>query len=162
MALTGWLKIDGIEGGSTHADHKGEIDIHGLHWAMMRARSTETGSGRARSRAMVENLTCRKHTDAASVYLALACLQGRSFPKAVLTLRETGGDAPLDYLVIAMRNCMVTGFDLDNDGSDPDDRVLRETLMLAFEQVTLTHTERNNGHSAGREHEIEYDIVRGV
>jgi type VI secretion system secreted protein Hcp len=164
MGLSGYLKIDGIEGESVRAEHDSEIDVHGVHWKVERTASSVRGSGRTRtrSRPRVHSLTCFKQTDASSAYLALACLRGRSFSEMVLSVRKDSGDAHLDYLIITMKNVVVSGFEMMNDGSNSSDEVLTEQVALSFEKVTYKYTVQADDHSAGDEHEIEFDIVAGV
>ncbi len=162
MGLSGYLKIDDIDGESVRAGHEDEIDVHGVHWKIERAGALARLAGRSRARARVDSLTCFKRTDASSPYLALACLQGKSYPDAVLSLRKESGDASLDYLVITMENVMVAGFEMGNDGSDADDEQVTEQVAFRFENVTYKYTVQADDHSAGHEHEITYDIARGV
>ena len=162
MGLSGYLNIDGIDGESKRAEHEDEIDVHGVHWKVERATSSARGSGRTRSRAQVDSLTCYKTTDASSPYLALACLQGRSFKDVVLTLHKASGGAHLDYLIITMENVVVSGFEMLNDGSDADDQELTEQVALSFQKVTFKYTVQSDDHSAGAEHEIGFDIAAGV
>lgn len=157
MALLGWLKIPDVGGEAIVRGHEGEIDIYRVTWAVAQTASAETGRSRTRSRAMVDRLTCHKRTDAASVYLALACLQGKSFPEAVVTLRRDDGGEEHDHLTMTLTNVMVTGFDMDTDrGGEAE-----ETVSLSFERVGMLYS-RPDGRRRGEEHEIEYDIMAGV
>jgi len=160
MGLSGYLKIDDIEGESLRVEHEGEIEVHGVHWKIGRSSSAE-GSGRKRSRARVRSLICYKTTDASSAYLALACLQGKSFDEITLAVHREG-EAHLDYLVITMSNAVVSGFEMTNDGTDPHDESIIEQVALSFEKVTYKYTVQAEDHSAGDEHEIEFDIAAGV
>jgi len=162
MGLTGFLKIDNIDGESRAAGHADEIDVHGLHWRVQKTKPSQRHSGRSSSRAQVDSLTCNKQTDASSAYLALACMQGKSYPSAVLTVAKDSSNAPFDYLVITMENVEITRFEMLNDGSDPDDQVVGEEVSLTFEKVTYKYTVQADDHSGGTEHEIEYDIKAGV
>ncbi|MEL6837925.1 MAG: type VI secretion system tube protein Hcp [Pseudomonadota bacterium] len=162
MSLTGYLLIDDIPGESKRAEHEDEIDVHGVHWNIEQMSSAARGSGRTQSRAQVDSLTCFKETDASSVYLALACMQGKSIPSAKLALRKDSGEAHLDYLIITMENVVVTKFEMANDGSDENDQVVTEKLSLSFESITMKYTIQADDHSAGDEHEIEFDIVAGA
>ena len=162
MGLSGFLKIDDIDGESQHAGHEDEIDVHGVQWKMRAGARSQKGSGRTNSRARVRDLVCVKVTDAASPYLALACMQGKSYPEATLTLARDSGGAQLDYLVIVMTNVVLTRFEMANDGSDPGDEALTEHVALSFEQVKYTYTVQADDHSAGDEHEIRYDIAAGA
>ena len=162
MALSGFLKIRDIAGESKRADHEDEIDVHGMQWGIRQGKSARVGRGRSRSRAKVDSLVVTKFTDAASPYLALASMQGKSFPEIILSVRKDSGEAHLDYLVITMTNCSITAFAMDNDGSDADLLALTERVGIQFEKVKMIYTVQADDHSAGDEHEIEYDIAAGV
>ncbi len=162
MALTGCLSIEDIQGESKRADHEDEIDVHGVHWEMSQSSSSARGSGRTQSRAQVSSLTCFKELDASSAYLALACMQGKSIPEAILMLRKDSGEAHLDYLTITMTNCVVSGYEMINDGTDDENQTVSEKLALSFESVVFKYVVQADDHSAGAEHEIAYDIVAGV
>lgn len=159
MPLTGYLHIPDIPGESKTADHEGEIDIHDIHWQFAREAAAITGRGRSRARSEVSPLVVSKLTDAASPYLILANLQGKAIPEITLSLRKDSGDAHLDYLVITLTNCMITGVEL---GTLHSDGTITEEVAITSEQIKVLYTVQADDHSAGDEHEIEFDIVRGV
>ena len=133
-----------------------------MHWAIREGKAAKKGRGRTRSRAKVDSLVLTKFTDASSPYLALSSMQGRSLPEAVLAVRKDSGEAHLDYLIITMTNVAIVGFEMDNDGSDAAGNQITERVSLAFEKVSMKYTVQADDHSAGDEHEIEFDIAAGV
>ena len=162
MALTGYMKIDDIPGESVRADHEGEIDIHGIQWKAAQASSEGRGSGRTQSRAQVSAFTCHKVMDSSSPYLALACMQGKSIPEIVVSIRKDSGEAHLDYLTVKLENCIISSYEMMNDGSDENDHILSEVVSISFEMITETYVEQSDDHSAGSEHQIEFDITAGM
>ncbi len=162
MGLTGYLKTDDIGGESKRSGHEDEIDVHGVHWKIAQSSSSARGSGRTQSRAQVSELICYKELDASSAYLALACMQGKSIPEMVLALRKDSGEAHLDYLTITMTNCVISGYEMINDGTDDEKQVVSEMVSLSFESVKFVYTVQADDHSSGDEHEIEFDIVAGA
>ncbi len=162
MAFTGYLKIEDIKGESKRADHEDEIDCFGVQWGVSQASSSAVGSGRTRSRATVSELKCFKWMDASSPYLALACMQGKSLKEVVFMARKDSGDAHLDYLQITMENCIITGFTMGQSSSESaSDDMVHEEVSISFEKITFKYIMQADDHSAGDEHEIEYDIVAG-
>lgn len=160
MAFTGYLKIEDIKGESKRSEHEGEIDVYGVTWGAAQASSAATGSGRSRGRATVVDLTVHKWYDASSPYLAKACMQGAAFDEIVFTARKDSGDAHLDYLVITMKKCIISHYDMNQ--SQPEDTgqdMLMERVGISFEEVGIKYTVQADDHSAGDEHEIEYNIV---
>lgn len=162
MAFTGYLKIEGIDGESRRADHEKEIDIHGVAFGVSQPASAATGSGRTRGRATLSDFTFSKWYDAASPYLALACMKAKSFDEIVFTARKDSGDAHLDYLIVTMGKCIVSSYRMDVSGHDATgDDMISETVSIAFETIKMKYVVQADDHSAGDEHEIEYDVVAG-
>ena len=162
MANVGYLKIDDIPGESKRADHEDEIDIHGVSWTIEQRSSNAIGSGRTQSRAQIGAVHMTKYVDAASPYLALAAMQGKSIPEAVLMFRKDSGEAHLDYIKITMTNCIVSHYEMLDALGQPDGdnlQVIRERIALSCEKITVVYTVQADDHSAGAEHEVEYDIV---
>lgn len=163
MPITGFLRIPDIAGESTAKRHEDEVDIHGIDWgAAQKAKSARPGSGRTRQRAIVSPLEVHKFYDASSPYLALAAMQGKSFDEIVLSIRKDSGDAHLDYLVIILTNCAISAYNMFNDGVDDPLTTISERVAITFEHVAIKYTVQADDHSAGDEHEIEYDVAAGV
>lgn len=162
MPLTAYLKIADIAGESQRADHEDEIDIHDVTWNIEQGSAAQVGRGRSRARAQVDALIMRKFVDASSVYLALACMQGKSFPDMVLSVRKDSGEAHLDYLVITMENVTISKYEVLGVGDEEGGQVIEELLGCVFENVTYKYVVQEDDHSAGDEHEITYDIAAGV
>ncbi|UWR28229.1 type VI secretion system tube protein Hcp (plasmid) [Sulfitobacter sp. S223] len=162
MPLTAYLKIGDIAGESQRVDHEEEIDIHDIMWNIEQGSAAQVGKGRARARAQVSALNLKKFVDAASVYLALACMQGKSFPDMVLSVRKDSGEAHLDYLIITMENVTISKYEMVGVGDEEDGQMIEEELGLVFENVTYKYTVQEDDHSAGGEHEVTYDIAAGV
>jgi type VI secretion system secreted protein Hcp len=161
MPVSGYIKIEDIKGESKRADHEDEIDFHSLAWHVQQQSSANVGSGRSRGRAQISDITVRQFTDAASPYLALAVMQAKSIPEIVLMTRKDSGDAHLDYLKITLSNAAVSGFRmLETEAADPE-QMIEEEVSFTAEKVNIVYTVQADDHSAGDEHEVEYDIVAG-
>ncbi|QRZ14440.1 type VI secretion system tube protein Hcp (plasmid) [Paracoccus methylovorus] len=159
MAFTGYLKIDGIDGESRRAEHEGEIDIWGADLKAEQKSSAATGSGRVRGRATVSDLTLYKWYDAASPYLALACMQGKAFPEIVFVARKDSGDAHLDYLTITMTNCLISSYSMTQNTPAPETDTIGEQVGISFEKIAIKYVVQADDHSKGDEHEVEYDLM---
>ncbi len=161
MTITAFLKIGDIAGESQRTGHEDEIDVHGISWGAEQDTAFARGRGRRRARSRVDHLVVRKFYDAASPYLMLSCMQGRSFDEITMSVRKDSGEAHLDYLVITMENVVIVDVEMnDEDAPNPDQ--IEERVALSFEKVNVKYTVQADDHSAGDEHEIEYDIVAGV
>jgi len=160
MAFTGYLKIEGIDGESKRADHEGEIDCFGVKFEARQSSSSSVGSGRTRGRATLSEFTFYKWLDSASPYLMLACAKGKSFGEIVFTVRKDSGDAHLDYLVITLENCIIAVYQMaQNAPEDASAELIAEEIGISYEKVTFKYVVQADDHSAGDEHEVEYDLV---
>ncbi|PWJ16560.1 Hcp family type VI secretion system effector [Jannaschia seohaensis] len=162
MPLTAYLKIDDIQGESQRVDHEDEIDIHDIKWNIEQGSAAQVGRGRARARAFVDALYLRKFTDASSPYLALSCMQGKSFKEMILYVRKDSGEAHLDYYTITMENVTISKFETIGVGENEGGQVIEEIVGLVFENVTVKYVVQDDDHNASDEHEITYDIAAGV
>jgi type VI secretion system secreted protein Hcp len=162
MPLTAYLKIGDIRGESQRADHEDEIDIHDMMWNIEQGSAAQVGKGRSRARAQISGLYLNKFVDASSAYLALACMQGKSFPDMILAVRKDSGEAHLDYLTITMENVLISKYEVLGVGAQEDGQVIEEQIGLVFENVTYKYVVQEDDHSAGDEHEVTYDIAAGV
>ncbi|ETX30237.1 Hcp family type VI secretion system effector [Roseivivax isoporae] len=169
MAFTGYLKIPDIPGESQRADHEDEIDISDVSWMIEQASTAQIGRGRARARADVSSLHCKKTYDASSPYIALSAMKATSFDEVVVTIRRDSGDAHLDYLTITMQNTIISKYEItgkgritDSEGIEREGQELQEEIAFAFENVKIKYIVQEEDHSAGDEHEIEFDIAKGA
>ena len=100
MPLTGYMKIPDIDGESKFAGPRGR-DRHSRdrmgHFAQGQARAAPGADGRRDGR-WSGRLVVHKFYDAASPYIALAAMQGKSFDEIVISIRKDSGEAHLDYL----------------------------------------------------------------
>ena len=158
--LTGYMLIEDIPGESLRADHEDEIDVHAITWNISQGAAAQTGRGRSQARAEVGSVNVGKFYDASSPYLALACMQAKSFDEIVISVRKDSGEAHLDYLVITMENVVISSYDILS--TPPDSLTIEESVGLTCEKISIKYTVQADDHSAGDEHEIEYDIAAGV
>jgi type VI secretion system secreted protein Hcp len=155
MAFSGYLKIDDIAGESKRSDHEDEIVISSFSWGAMRSAFRNSGGQRESGLPEVQALNITKDFDAASPYLALACIKAKNLGEVVLTLRKDAGDAHSDYLTITLTNALVETFQTGGGGGgNPVD-----SLTISFDSIKLKYVADADDLTAGDEHEIEYDIL---
>ena len=160
MAFTGYLKIEGIDGESKRADHEGEIDCYGVEFSASQMSSSSVGSGGTRGRATLSDFTFHKWMDASSPYLMLACSKGKSFSEIVFTVRKDSGDAHLDYLIITLTNCIISGYKMAQNAPEAgSSEMVSESIEISYEKLNFKYVVQSDDHSKGDEHEVEYDLV---
>lgn len=106
MALSAFLKIDGINGESTDNRHKGEIPLVSFSWGL--ARPSGAG-GAARGKVAVQDYHFAAGASIASPILAQACMTGKSYPAARLSVMKDG-EGQQEYYVVVFTAIAVTSF----------------------------------------------------
>lgn len=149
-----FLKIEGIEGESQDAEHKGEIDVLAWSWNLSYSGTTHTGTGGTTGQANINDIKVVKYTDKATPVIMLALAAGKQYPSATLTVRQIDSKVPV--LRIELENVLFTRLAQGGDGAD--DR-LTETVALNFNKVTIFYQQTNPDGSPGTETSVGWDIA---
>ena len=109
MAIDTHIKFDGVEGESSHEDHKGEIEVLSWSWGVnnVNAGAFSSGTGSGKGKATPNDFTFMHQYDKASPLLARRCADGKHFSKVTLTARKSG-EGQKDFLVVKMKEVFIT------------------------------------------------------
>ncbi len=130
-----FLELDGIEGESTEAGHKNEIEILSYSWGLSAATAGGAGGGLAGvGKVQFQDFHFVAHTSKASPPIIQNAASGKHIKKAVLHVAK-GGDRPQDFLVITLEDCFVTSYqNSGNDGSGaPLDQFSLNYAKISFD-----------------------------
>jgi type VI secretion system secreted protein Hcp len=90
----------------------------------------------------------------------LSCAKGKSFAEIVFTVRKDSGDAHLDYLIITLTNCIISGYKMNQSASESaNQEMIAEEITVSYEKLNFKYVVQADDHSKGDEHEVEYDLV---
>jgi type VI secretion system secreted protein Hcp len=156
MAHDAFLKIKGLDGESQDSKHKKEIDVLSWSWGISNSASAHVGGGAGSGKANVQDLNVTKYVDAASTPLMLACVSGKHFEEALLTVRKAGGDNPVEYLKVKMTTVFISA--VQHGGSTGDDRHT-ENVTLNFAKVNVDYTPQDEKGAAGTAIPMGWDIA---
>ncbi|HUL92132.1 MAG TPA: type VI secretion system tube protein Hcp [Burkholderiales bacterium] len=131
-----FLKMDGIQGESLDARHKGEMEILSYTQAATGPFARGTAGAGAAGKAVCGTVTIVKYVDLASPDLILNALNGRHIPKAVITFRKPGQQ--FEYYKVTLDDVIVTEVE-QTDG---------KTQPRATEKVTLMGRRFNYEYTA--------------
>jgi type VI secretion system secreted protein Hcp len=156
MAVDMFMKINGVDGESTDAKRKGDIEVLAWSWGMSQSGTMHAGTGGGSGKVSVQDLSFTKYVDKASTVLMMACAKGTHFDTAELRVRKAG-DTPLDYITINLKNVLITS--LSTGGSGGEDR-LTENVTLNFSQFDVQYQAQNakGGKEGGGVH-AKFDIA---
>jgi type VI secretion system secreted protein Hcp len=133
MSYAIFIKMDGIEGESTDARHKDEIDV--LSWSWGVTLSASAGGAGGTGRAVPADLKFSHRIDFASPSLIKACASGRHIKEAVVRVQKTGA-APFEFLTIKLSDVLVKSVE---PGVSTLENNAIETVGLAFARMEFEY-----------------------
>ena len=156
MALVDYyLKIDGIEGESADATHKGEIDVESWSWGASNLGTSRSGGGGGAGKVSMQDFHFVMKMNKASPKLMLACATGAHIKNAVLTCRKAGGQQE-NFLVVTMTDILVSSY--QTGGSGHGDIVPTDQIALNFATVKHEYKEQKADGSPGGAVTAGYDV----
>ncbi len=136
MATDMFLRLGDIKGESKDQAHRDEIEISKWGWGMAQTGSMHSGGGGGAGKVNIDNLTLSKDMDKSSPNLMMACSTGKHYPEARLVVRKAGGSSAVEYLVITMKEVMVTSYQTDAVSTSD---LLTEVISLNFATVEVSY-----------------------
>lgn len=154
-----FLKIDGVQGESTDAKHKGEIDVFSWSWGESNPVIPEPdGAGMRTGKPNVSSLNLMTRFSKASPVLLEACLTGQRFATAVLTGRNAGGKAGFEYLTFSLSEVAVES--IQESASAGGDDSPTESVSLAFATFRLQYRQQNPDGTPGGVTQVGWDLTQ--
>jgi type VI secretion system secreted protein Hcp len=154
MAQDITLKLKDIEGESKKIGYEKEIDIYDFKFGVTQSASCHEGGGGGSAKSDCKDLVVTKLIDKASPILFVHSAMGKPIETAVLTVRKAGG-AALDYLVITLKDVIVTN--VSTGGKSEDERI-REEVSLNYAHITIQYKAQNADGSAGAAIQKTYNV----
>jgi type VI secretion system secreted protein Hcp len=114
-----FLRVDGVQGDSADARHRGEIEL--VSWSLAMATpvaASATGSGVTGGRPDFQPLRVVHRLDRAVPVLFQAAAASRHVPSAVLSCRRPGREAA-DYLKVTLQDVLISGMRLGDSADAP-------------------------------------------
>jgi type VI secretion system secreted protein Hcp len=136
VAFDAFIEIDGVQGESTDAKHKDEIEVLSFSFGVSQAGGTPAGGGAGAGKASVSDLQLVSRTQKSSPRLFVACASGEHIKQAVLSARKAGGKQQ-DFLVITLREVRVTSYQAGGS-ADADDGPL-DQVTLGYGKIEIEY-----------------------
>ena len=146
MAERWFLKIDGIAGESTDANHKDEIDVQSWSWGVSQSGSSSPGGGGGAGKASFDAFHFVSRISKASPAMFLACASGSHLKSATLSGvrgagRVKGGAA---FLTIKMTDVIISSLQL---GDAPDAEPV-DQMSVNFSKLEWTYIPQSSKGSS--------------
>ena len=135
-AVDYFLKIDGIEGESTDAKHKAEIDVESWSWGESNAGSHSGGGGGGAGKVSMQDFHFVMQMNKASPKLMLACATGSHIKSAVLVCRKAG-KTQQEFFTDKMSDLLISSY--QNVGSAHGGVIPTDHVSLNFSKVEFDY-----------------------
>ena len=136
MADEMFLKIDGIQGESTDASHRDEINIVSYTWGESQTVVSSGGGGGTAGRVTMQDFHFVMRVNKASPKLLLACASGAHIRNAILTVRRAGAGAP-EFLKWTFTDVTVISY--QTAGNVPTGDPLTDQVNLRFAKIEVEY-----------------------
>lgn len=144
MSSDSHFKFDGVDGESTHKDHKGEIEVLSWSWGVQQQSGAQAGGGSGKGKAQPGEMHFTHLYDKASPVLAKHCAAGKHFKDAVLTARKAG-EGQKDFLKITLKEVFVTSVQPSgNSGGD-----LVESVSCSYKDIEFEYKPQDDKGGLG-------------
>ena len=124
-AVDYFLKIEGIEGESADAKHKGEIDLDSWSWGESQGGTMAFGGGGGAGKVQMQDFHFTMKVNKATPKLIIACASGEHIKKATLTCRKAGKEQQ-EFLKYTFTDVLISSYQTggaSNGGVTPTDQI---------------------------------------
>jgi type VI secretion system secreted protein Hcp len=135
-AVDYFLQIDGVEGESIDAKHKGWIDVDSWSWGESNPTPVSAGGGGGAGKVQMQDFHFVTRVSKASPKLFLACASGQHLKEAKLVARKAG-KGQQEFLTWTFADLLVSGY--QTGGSEGGDMLPMDQVSLNFAKVKLEY-----------------------
>jgi type VI secretion system secreted protein Hcp len=153
-AVDYFLKIKGIEGESTDAKHKKEIEALSWSWGVTNSGSHASGAGGGAGKAVMREFNFTMRVSKATPLLVEACYTGNHLPEAVLTVRKAGGQQQ-EYLVIKFADLIVSSY---QTGGQQGGVIPVDHISMNFAKIEYSYKPQKKDGTLDSPVKVGYDI----
>jgi type VI secretion system secreted protein Hcp len=149
------LKIPGVEGEAHAKGHEKEIEVFSYSLGASNPSSVSTGTGSGAGKVDISSMSLQKQVDLASAKLFLQCCTGKHFDDATLTVREAGGDNPVEYWVMKMKQVFIDSVSWGGSagGGKPS-----ESVTLSFAECKFTYWSQSEKGAKDQKAEAGWNV----
>jgi len=136
MAVEIFLKLPEVDGEASAKGHEKEIEIFSFSLGASNPSDVARGTGSGAGKVDMSALSLQKQVDLASAKLFQKCCMGKHFDDATLVIREAGGDEPVEYWTIKMKQVFV---DSISWGGASGAGKPTESVSLSYAEITFEY-----------------------
>lgn len=159
MAVEIFFKLEGVDGESETAGFEKQIEVFSFSQGVSNPSSVATGGGSGAGKADFSSLAIQKQVDMASCKLFGSVAKGTHFGSGTLTVREAGGDNPLDFYILEFKQvfCDSVSWGGTSGGGKPS-----ESLSFSFETIKLKYLSQTESGGKGGKDEFGWSVKQNT
>jgi len=159
MAVEMFLTIKGVTGEAQAKGFTGWIDIFSYSVGASNPTTVGTGTGSGAGKVDISSMSIQKTIDSSTPSLFLNCASGKHFTTAQLKVREAGGDAPVEFLVIDFTQVFIDSISWGgaSGGGKPS-----ESVSFSFATIQFTYTPQTATGSAGSPVPFGWNVLQNT
>jgi type VI secretion system secreted protein Hcp len=144
-----FLKVDGIAGESTDAQHPGEIELNSYAWSkndipgLEQSGTTGSGGGGGAGKVQGHDIFFTTNVSKASPQLMLATANGKHIKEAVLSVRKAG-KTQQQFMVIKLTDVLVSSYRTTGQ----DQKLPADEFSLTFAKIEFSYIPQKADGSA--------------
>ncbi|MBI6567737.1 Hcp family type VI secretion system effector [Pseudomonas synxantha] len=150
MAFDAFMHLDGVEGESLDAEHKGWVELLSYHYDAIQSisQSTHSNGGASAGRVMLGDFQISKYVDRATPKLFELCCRGSQIKTVTIRIHRAGGEKS-KYMDIVLEDVLVST--VSGQGADQGGLPM-EVINLNYRRIKFEYTQqrRSEGASAGK------------
>lgn len=153
-----YLKLEGVTGESKDSKHKEEMELQSWSWGVANQGYYGQGSGGAKGKGSVQDVTIIKHVDKSSPELFKRCLNGQHTATGKLTAYKAAGDGSrVPYLQIELKKIFISGVNASGSGGEI---VPTESVSMNFEEFRYIYTPQKDDGAPDAEVAFSYNLAQ--
>lgn len=146
MAISDYLKIDGMEGESTDGNHKGWLDVVNYSWGVHQSKTAVSATGKpVASKAGFENLNVNLFVEKSTTDIIKQCIIATPVIKEVILHLCIAGASLEPFLIFTMKNCVISNVTFRGGGNvEPT-----QNIQINYEDLTIEYKAYKDGKVTG-------------
>jgi type VI secretion system secreted protein Hcp len=155
MSVEIFLKIPDVDGEASATGHEKEIEVFSFSLGASNPSSVATGGGSGAGKVDLSSLSLQKQIDLSSAKLFLNCCKGKHFDSAKMVVREAGGDEPVEYWTIEMKQVFIDSISwgASSGGGKPS-----ESVTMSFAEVKFTYWSQSEKGAKDQKGEAGWNV----
>lgn len=158
-----FVNFGDIKGECTEKDHKDWVAATKVEFHVTQPPSTtqQTAGGRSAEAVEFSEFIIQKLVDKASPKLFEAACKGTHIPEVTVDYSRAGGDAPVKYLEIKLKEVLISGISHIGDPKGTN-QFPSEEVRMTFGAIEKTYTQQKPDGKAGGNVAAKWNLSQGA